>query len=150
MARKRTARDRLQAPRDELQRAIARAEKGLSGASAEGFRELLKRVRQAVLESERLVGILDRLVRQGLRRSGSATLVPHSEVQDALREIRAAVGSLAATTPAKFSADYERYNQAAKALIHVGRAAHERGLEPAAKLGELDEWEPFRQSSREP
>jgi hypothetical protein len=51
MARERPSLDRIQNPRDELQRAIQRAEKGLSGAAGEGFREVLTRVRQAVLDS---------------------------------------------------------------------------------------------------
>ena len=78
VAMKRAA-DRLPNTRDELERAIQRAERGLAAASAEGFREVLLRVRQAVRQSdllrvrqavrqsERLVVVLDRLVLQGLQ-----------------------------------------------------------------------------------
>ena len=75
MARERPFVDRIQNPRDELKRGIQRAEKGLSGAPGEGFREVLQRVRHAVLDSERLVAVLDRLVDQGLRRRGSDNFV---------------------------------------------------------------------------
>ena len=75
MARKRPSVDRIQNPCDELKRGIQRAENGLSGAAGEGFREVLQRVRQAVLDSERLVAVLDRLVDQGLRRRGSDNFV---------------------------------------------------------------------------
>ena len=70
MAPKTRPADRLPNPWYELKRAIQRAERGLAAASAEGFREVLLRVRQAVLQSERLVVVLDRLVLQG---SGGVT-----------------------------------------------------------------------------
>ena len=145
MARKRSSSDRIPNPRDELQRGIQRAEKGLSGAAGEGFREVLQRVRQAVLDSERLVAVLDRLVEQGLRRRGSDNFVQPSEVQDAIGAVRAAVGVLASTTPAKFSRDYDQYNQSLRALIATGQAVLDRGLDSPVKRQELDEWEPFRE-----
>ena len=145
MARKRPSLDRIQNPRDELQRAIQRAEKGLSGAAGEGFREVLTRVRQAVLDSERLVAVLDRLVGQGLRRRSSDNFIQPSEVQDAIGAVRAAVGALASTTPAKFSGDYDQYNQRARALIAIAQAVLDPGLDSPVKRQELDEWEPFRE-----
>ena len=144
MARKRPSVDRIQNPRDELKRGIQRAEKGLSGAAGEGFREVLQRVRQAVLDSERLVAVLDRLV-DGLRRRGSDSFVQPSEVQDAIGAVRAAVGALASTTPAKFSGDYSQYNQCLRALIATGQAVLDRGLDSPVKRQEFDEWEPFRE-----
>ena len=135
---------RLQNPRDELERAIQRAERGLAGTSAEGFREVCSRIRQAVLDSERLVMVLGRLVRQGLRRRGSTDLLSPSELRDPIQAIRAAVGRLANTTPSKLSSDYDEYNQRVRALIAVGRSVLERGLAPVM-LEELDEWGPFRE-----
>ena len=63
-------------------------------ASAEGFRDVSKRVRQAVVDSERLLMVLDRLVRQGLRRRGSSGYLSPSEVQDPIQAVREAVGRL--------------------------------------------------------
>ena len=143
MARQRTRRDRLQNPRDELTRSLHRVETALSGASAEGFRELFPRVRRAVAASESLVQVLDQLTRQGLRRRGSSSFVSTSEVQDPLQEVREIVGRLANTTPAKFSEDYEQYNQRVRALIGVGRSVLDRGLDPPEGLKGLDEWKPF-------
>ena len=54
---------RLQNPRDELERAITRAERGLVGASREGFREVSERLRHAIADSQRLVMVLDSLAR---------------------------------------------------------------------------------------
>ena len=145
MARKRSSADRLQNPRDELQRAIQRAERGLAGASGEGFREVSKRVRQAVVDSERLVMVLDRLARQGLRPRGSSDHLAPSDVQEPIQAVREAVGRLANTTPSKFSSDYDQYNQRVRKLMVVGRSVLERGLEASEKLEELDEWTPFRE-----
>ena len=137
--------DRLPNPRDELGRAIQRAERGLAAASAEGFQELLRRVRQAVLQSERLVVVLDRLVLQGFRRRESTDSLAPSDVEPALQAVRAAVGSVATTTPLKFSADYKRYTERVEALIEVGRKVLDRGVESSVNVAELDEWKPFRE-----
>ena len=144
MAPRNPAAGRLQNPRDELERAIQRAERGLAGTSAEGFREVSRRMRQAVLDSERLVTVLGRLAHQGLRRRGSTELLSPAEVQDPIQAVRAAVGRLANTTPSKLSSDHDEYNRRVQALIKVGRAVLERGLEPVT-VGELDEWGPFRE-----
>ena len=145
MARKRPSAGRLQNPRDELQRAIQRTARGLAGASGEGFREVLMRVRQAVVDSERLVVVLDRLARQGLRPRGSSPPLPPSDVQEPIRAVRATVGRLANTTPSKFSSDFDQYTQSVGALIAVGQCVLDRGVEPSVKLEELDEWTPFRE-----
>lgn len=138
--------DRLPNVRDDLTRAIQRAERGLAAASVEGFRDVLPRVRQAVLNCERLVIVLDRLVVQGLRRRRRVSdPLAVSDVEPAIQAVRVAVGSRAVTTPAKFSADYKRYTERVEALIKVGGAVLERGLEPPAKVAELDEWKPFRE-----
>ena len=55
------------------------------------------------------------------------------------------MGRLAKTTPAKFSEDYEQYNQRVRALIQVGRSVLDRGLDPPEGIEELDEWKPFRE-----
>jgi hypothetical protein len=133
--------DRLSNPSDGLQRAIQRAERGLSSPSAEGFREALKRVREAVLNSERLVAVLEQLLRYGLRRRQSHDSVSPPEVEAAIR----AVGSLANTTPLKLSDDYKRYTDHVKALTAVGRSVLERGLKPSVDRRELDEWKLFRE-----
>ena len=117
----------------------------MSGASTEGFREIFPGVRHAVAASERLVLVLDRLTRQGLRRVGSSSFVSISEVQEPIQEVREIVGRLAKTTPAKFSDDYEQYNQRVRALIQVGRSVLDRGLDPPEGIEELDEWKPFRE-----
>ena len=145
MVAKKGPADRLPNPRDELQRAIQRAERGLAAASAEGFREVLLRVRQAVLQCERLVVVLDRLVVQGVRRRPSTEPLAPSDVEPAIHAVRAAVGSLAATTPLKFSADYKRYTDRVDALIDVARAVLDRGVESSVNVAELDEWKPFRE-----
>ena len=136
---------RLSKPRDDLQRAIQAAERGLASASAEGFREVLKHARDAVLGSQRLVLVLDHLVRQGLRRQQSPELLSASEVQVPIQALRVAVGVLAATTPLKFSADYKQYTERVQALIDIARSVLDRGLEPVAPLSELDEWKLFRE-----
>ena len=135
---------RLQNPRDELQRAVQRAERGIAASSAEGFREILERVRQAVLQSERLVVVLDRLVQQGFDRRQRAKPVAPSDVEPVVQAVRVAVGAFAMTTPTKFSTDYKRYTEAVEALIQVGRAVLERGVASPVKVAELDEWKPFR------
>ena len=144
MPAKNPAAGRLQNPRDELERAIKRAERGLAGASAEGFREVSERIRRAVVDSQRLVMVLDSLARQCLRRRGSTDLLSPSEVQEPIQAVRAAVGRLASTTPSKLSSDYDEYNRRAEALIAAGRSVLGRGLAPVA-LEELDEWGPFRE-----
>ena len=63
----------------------------------------------------------------------------------ALQAVRAAVGSLAITTPLKFSADYKRYTERVEALIEIGRAVLDRGVESSVNVAELDEWKPFRE-----
>ena len=136
---------RLTRPRDDLQSAIQRAERGLAAASTEGFRDVLRHVRDAVLGSQRLVFILERLLRQGLRRQQSPQLLPAADVQAAIQALRAAVGVLAVTTPVRFSTDYNRYAERLQELIAVGRAVLDRGLEPVAPPPELDEWMPFRE-----
>ena len=68
-----------------------------------------------------------------------------SDVGPTVQTVRAAVGALAATTPAKFSADYKRYTACVAALIDVGRDVLERGIESPVKVAELDEWKPFRE-----
>ena len=93
MARKPASGGRLQNPRDEVNRAIQRAERGLAAASGEGFREVLKRVRQAVVDSERLVVVLDRVARQGLRPRGSSAQLPPSDVQESIQPDRGPVGA---------------------------------------------------------
>ena len=58
------------------------------------------------------------------------------------------VGRLANTTPAKpakFRADFGEYTRRVEALVAVGKAVLDRGLE-LVKLEELDEWHPFRES----
>ncbi len=144
VAKKRPA-DRLPNPRDELQRAIQRAERGLAAATAEGFREVLLRVRHAVLLSERLVVVLDRLVLHGFRRRQSTEPLAPSDVEPAIQAVRVAVGSLAATTPLKFSADYKRYTERVEALIEVARVVVDRGVESSVNVAELDEWKLFRE-----
>ena len=139
-ARKRPA-DRLPNPRDELQR----AERGLRAESAEGFRGVLLRVRQAVLQCERLVVVLDLLVLQGFRRRQPTDPLASSDVEPAIQAVRAAVGSLLVTTPLKFFADYKRYTERVEALIEVGRAVLDRGVESSARVAELDEWKLFRE-----
>jgi len=109
--------------------------------SAEGFRELPQRVRQAVLQSQRLVVLLDRLVLQGFRRRQSSDPLVPSDVEPAIQAVRTAVRSLAGTTPLKFSADYKGYTERVEALIKVGRAVLDRGVESSVKIAELDEWE---------
>ena len=136
---------RLGNVRDELTRGIQRTERALAAASVEGFREVVPRVRQAVLECERLVMLLDRLVLQGFRRRRRTDPLAPSDVEPAIQAVRVAVGSLAVTTPAKFSVDYKGYTQRVEALIEVGRAVLDRGVESSVKLAELDEWEPFRE-----
>ena len=143
MARKQSSVDRPSNPRYELQRAIQRAQRGLAGASGEGFREVSKRVRQAVVDSEHLVMVLDRLARQGLRPRGSSDHLSPFEVQEPIQAVCEAVGQLAKTTPAKFSSDYDQYNQRVRALMAVGRSVLERGVGPSVKLEELAEWTPF-------
>ena len=59
--------------------------------------------------------------------------------------MRAAVGALASTTPGKFSGDYDQYNHRARALIAIGQAVLDRGVDSPVKRQELDEWEPFRE-----
>ena len=144
MAPKNPSAGRLQNPRDELERAIKRAERGLAGASGEGFREVSERIRRAVLDSQRLVMVLDSLARQGLRRRGSTDPLSPSEVQEPIQAVRAAVGRIASATPSKLSGDYDEYNRRVEALIAVGRSVLERGLAPVA-LEELDEWGPFQE-----
>ena len=136
--------DRLQNPRDELKRAVQRAERALAAASGEGFREVFPRVRRAVVDSEPLVRVLGRLVRQGRRRVRSTDLLPPDQLQDAVQPVRVAVGRLANTTPAKFSADFGEYTRRVDALIVVGKAVLDRGVEPV-EPEELDEWKPFRE-----
>ena len=136
--------ERLQNPRYELERAVKRAKSALAASSGEGFREVLPRVRRAVVDSELLVMVLGSLVRQGLRRVRSKDLLPPEQVQDAIQHLRAAVGRLANTTPAKLSADYAEYTQRVQAVIDVGCAVLDRGLEPVERE-ELDEWKPFRE-----
>lgn len=131
--------------RGPYERAIQRAEKGLAAASAEGFREALLRVRQAVLQCERLVVVLDRPVLQGFRRRQSTEPLAPSDVEPAIQAVRAAVGSLAVTTPLKFSADYKRYTERVEALIEVGRKVLDRRVESSVKVAELDESKPFRE-----
>ena len=46
---------------------------------------------------------------------------------------------------AKFSSDYDQYNQRVGALMAIGRSVLDRGLEPSVKLEKLDEWTPFRE-----
>ena len=61
-------------PGYELENAIQRAERGLAAAAAEGFREVVPRLREAVLQCERLVVVVDP-ARQGLhgrQRPGAA------------------------------------------------------------------------------
>ena len=136
---------RLSNPRDELQRAIQRAERGVAAASAEGFREVLQRVRQAVLDSERLVLVLDQLIRQGLRRRQSSDRVSSSEVEAAIDAVRRAVGSLSRTTPLQLSAVYGQYTERVDVLLAVARSILDRGLDPPVNVRELDEWKPFRE-----
>ena len=138
---------RLPNARAELQRAIQRAERGLTAASAEGFREVPKRVREAILGSERLVVVLDQLVRQGFRRRQSAQpaqTLSSSEVAAAGQAVRAAVGCLAKTTPLRFSSDYKKYTEGVRALMAVAESVLEGGVEPL-RVPELDEWKPFRE-----
>ena len=145
MAQERKRPDRLQNPRDELTRALHHVETALSGASTEGFSEVFPNVRRAVAGSERLVLVLDQLTRQGFRRRQSSSFVSIAEVQEPIQEVREIVGRLAKTTPAKFSEDYEQYNQRVRALIQVGQSVLDRGLDPPERLEELDEWKPFRE-----
>ena len=96
------------------------------------------------MDSERLVYVLGRLARQGLRRRGSTDLLPPSEVEDSIQAVRAAVGCLANTTPSKLSSDYDEYNRRVRALIAVGCSVRDRGLAPVL-LEEQNEWGPFRE-----
>ena len=90
--------------------------------------------------------VLDRLVLQGFRcRSSTTDPLAPSDVEPAIQAVRAAVGSLAVTTPLNFSADYKGYTQRVDGLIEVGRAVLDRGVESSMKVAELDEWEPFRE-----
>ena len=98
-----------------------------------------------VLQSQRLVVVLDRLVLQGFRRRQSTDPLAPSDVEPAVRAVRVALGSLAVTTPLKFSADYKRYTELVEALIEVGRAVLDRGVESSLRVAELDEWKPFRE-----
>ena len=145
MSASRPAPVRLQNPSYEIKMGVQRAERGLAEASTAGFRELCPSVRNAVIESERLVVVLDRLVRQGLRRPGSGDPVAAADVKDAVKAVRQAVGRLAETTPAKFSDDYTQYNQRVRTLITVARSVLDRGLQAPPGPGELDEWQPFRE-----
>ena len=89
--------------RDELTRPMQRAERGLAAVSAQGFRDVSRRGRQAVLDSERLVVVLDRLLVQGFRRRGRKEPVAPSAVDSAIEAVRAAVGAFAVTTASWFS-----------------------------------------------
>ena len=102
-------------------------------------------MRQAVLDSERLVLVLDQVARQGLRRLHSSDRVSQLEVETAIQAVRAAVGSLSKTTPLQFSADYRLYTERVNALVAVARSVLDRGLDPPVKVRELDEWKPFRE-----
>ena len=123
---------------------MQRAERGLAAASAEGFHQILERVRLAVLQSERLVVVLDRLVQQGFHRRHRAKPVAPSDVEPVVQAVRLAVGAFAMTIPTKFSTDYKRYTEAVEALIKVGCVVLERGVASPVKVAELDEWKPFR------
>ena len=136
--------DRVVNVRDELTRAMQRAERGLAAVSAQGFREVSRRVRQAVLDSERLVVVLDRLVVQGFRRRGRKEPVTAAAVEPAIQAVRAAVGAFAVTTAPRFSADYQRYAQAVERLVEVARSVLDRGVESPVNAVELDEWKMFR------
>ena len=123
---------------------MQRAERGLAGASADGFRHLFPRVRQAVLDSERLVVVLDRLVVQGFRKRGGTDPLAPSHVEPAIQAVRSAVGALAMTTASRFSADYQRYAETVERLVAVGRSVLDRGVESPVRVAELDEWKDFR------
>ena len=91
-----------------------------------------------------MITVLGRLARQVLRRPGSTEPLSPEEVQDPIQAVRAAVGRLAHTTPSKLSSDHDGYSRRVQALIRVGRAVLERGLEPVT-VAELDEWRPLRE-----
>ena len=47
--------------------------------------------------------------------------------------------------PRSSRAVYDQYNHRVRALIAIGQAVLDRGLDSPVKRQELDEWEPFRE-----
>ena len=67
-----------------------------------------------------LVMVLDRLARQDLRRRGSSSFVPSSDIDERIQAVRAAVGQLANTTPSKFSSGYQKPSRQARRAGRMG------------------------------
>ena len=123
--------------------AVRRARQALADANRDGFAGVEERIRHAVLGSERLVDVTERLAVQGLRpRSPEGAPVTPEEVQATVSGLRSAVGALAMATAVSLSTYYGRYVESVEALAALAERILASGLTVASK-GD-SEWEPFR------
>ena len=108
----------------------------------EGFGGLTDRIREAMRASERLVRLLERLSREGLRRGGAASPLTSDEVVAATSAVRATIGALAMTTPSMLSTHFNEYTGRIGELLVLAERVAEHGI--AFPEGEADEWQSFR------
>ncbi len=135
---------RVAHPSYTLTRALRAASRGLARAETCGFDGLAERVRDAAAASRRLTLVVEQLARQGYRPlRASSEAVPHEIVTSACGDVRRAVGALAQTTPRELSSHYQEYTSALEALIALGEAIAERGVDSEPAL-EPPGWQAFR------
>ena len=135
---------RVANPADTLTRALRAASRALARAETSGFDGLSERVRDAAAASQRLTLVVEQLARQGYRPLGARSeLVPHESALSACANVRRTVGALAQTTPRDLSSRYQEYASALEALIALGDAVAERGVE-SQPAPERPQWQVFR------
>ena len=131
---------------NRLEAACRALEKRLAAAQCEGFAGLAENVRRAVLESERLVHVLDEMAAAGLKpRGAEGEPVTTDTVKETVRALRASVAVLAATTPEMLSSHYLKYVERARATMELALEVRRCGLARPPSRG--DEWNPFREFS---
>ena len=139
-----TLRTRLSHPTPEIQRAVKQATSGLSAARCSGFDGMAERIRNAVVASERLVVVLERIAEHGLRRPKDANPLSPKEVREGVRQVREAVGQFADTTPEGLSDAYGHYTRAVEALVDLANRVLRCGVLHTEGDQLLTPWDNFR------
>jgi hypothetical protein len=123
---------------------VRQATTALSVAHCAGFHGMAERLRNAVMASERLVAVLERIAEHGLRRPKDAEPLSATEVREGVRRVREAVAELAGTTPEGLSDAYAQYTRAVEALVELANRVLQSGVRPAEGDQPPSPWDNFR------
>ena len=131
-------------PGPRLRTVCAKARTALEQVDAPGFHRIAGRVDAAVQAVRPLVDTMEFVARAGLRASAkSADTVPGTDVSDAVRLVRDALGALLESSASTQSARYGALVDALSQLMTLADTSVEHGIEGTGASDPDDPWQAF-------